>query len=54
MYRPTYDEVQLRHQQLIREAKKQRLIASLKNQEPRRRWFPQTFSLRSPDLRPAI
>jgi hypothetical protein len=54
VYRPSYLEVKLRQQELIRDADKQRLIASLKNGEPRRRLSAPSFSLRIADLRPAI
>jgi hypothetical protein len=54
VYRPSYLEVKLRHEELIREAKKQRLVASLKQSAPRRRWTAPSFSLRVADMRPAI
>jgi hypothetical protein len=54
VYRPGYLEVKLRHEDLIRDANKQRLIASLKDRAPRRRLSAPSFSLRIADLRPAI
>ena len=54
MYRSMYEEAKLRQDALIREAQKQRLMASLKQPAPRRRWTAPAFSLRVADLRPAI
>jgi hypothetical protein len=54
VYSLDYQEAKLRQDELIRDAKKQRLIASLKQPALRRRSSAPAFSLRIADLRPAI
>jgi hypothetical protein len=49
-----YQQAKLRQDELIRDARKQRLAASLKQPAPRRRSNAPAFSLRIVDLRPAI
>jgi hypothetical protein len=54
VYSPDYQEAKHRQNQLIRDAQKHRLIASLKHPAPRRQASTPAFSLRIADLRPAI
>ena len=54
MFNPTYSDIKLRQQELLREAASRRFARSFKTREPGIWRFPRWFSLRIPAIRPAV